>query len=255
MLQRAFSYCSYRLKAKGAHSVHSPFVFDIVEKVLDDGREYYAFEEIEELRLDLLDDFTHIIVQDYGAGSKKLKSESRSISKIAKISGIRPKYGRLLFRLANLINARSILELGTCLGIGTAFMAAADGTAQITSIEGSDILAKRARANLRELDLKAEVIHSTFDDALPSMEGPFDMVYIDGNHTYEATMRYFHELLHRLTPTGVMVFDDIYWSTGMMRAWKEICADERITLSIDLYQLGLVFPKPEFEKQHFVLRY
>jgi hypothetical protein len=42
----------------------------------------------------------------------------------------------------------------------------------------------------------------------------------------------------------------------MEGAWEKICKDDRVTLSIDLFFIGLVFFRKEFrEKQHFVIRY
>jgi hypothetical protein len=53
-----------------------------------------------------------------------------------------------------------------------------------------------------------------------------------------------------------MVFDDIHWSEGMERAWEEIKRDPAVTLTIDIFFVGLVFfRKMQLIPQHFTIRY
>jgi predicted O-methyltransferase YrrM len=81
-----------------------------------------------------------------------------------------------------------------------------------------------------------------------------DMLFIDGNHSYDATMRYFEMCKPYLHNQSLIVFDDIYWSKGMTQAWKEIKADPIVTVSIDLFFIGLVFFRKEQVKENFKLR-
>ena len=80
-----------------------------------------------------------------------------------------------------------------------------------------------------------------------------DLAYVDANHTYQATMGYVHFLLDRMSEMGMIVIDDIHYSPAMEQAWREICADERVTSSMDLYQMGMLFFDPHFWKRHYVL--
>jgi len=81
------------------------------------------------------------------------------------------------------------------------------------------------------------------------------MIFIDGNHTYRATLHYFEYFIERLNTDSFIVFDDIHWSLGMEEAWKKIIADKRITLSVDIFEMGIVFLRKGVEKQHFVIRF
>ena len=38
----------------------------------------------------------------------------------------------------------------------------------------------------------------------------------------------------------MIVIDDISWSSGMRKAWTEIEDDKRVTVSIDLQEIGIV---------------
>ena len=54
----------------------------------------------------------------------------------------------------------------------------------------------------------------------------------------------------------ILVFDDIYWSREMTRAWTEIKKDPRINLTIDIYRFGIVFMhRDKLAKEDFTLRY
>ena len=80
------------------------------------------------------------------------------------------------------------------------------------------------------------------------------MAYVDANHTYEATMRYADFLLNRLTEKGILVLDDIHYSEQMERAWSELKADPRVTTSMDLYHVGLLFVDTHYLKRHYRIR-
>ncbi len=81
-----------------------------------------------------------------------------------------------------------------------------------------------------------------------------EMVYIDGNHTKNATLSYFNQLLPKVTSQSILIFDDIYWSSEMEDAWEQIKNHPKVTVTIDLFELGIVFFNPELSKENFVLR-
>lgn len=155
---------------------------------------------------------------------------------------------------------KHILELGTSLGIGTAYLATASKNAQITTIEGSKEIAQKAKSNFNSMDLQnVHQVIGNFDDILPDVLKnitAIDLVFIDGNHRKEATLDYFEKIMPFVHEDSILIFDDIHWSKGMHEAWLAISNDKRVVLSIDVFQFGLVFFLPSIkEKQHFVLRY
>ena len=82
----ATKFIKYYLSSSNGkgHGIHSPFVFDFVINVLNDKRHYAAYEKIENLRHELLQDNSVIEVRDMGAGSIKGSSHLRKISSIAR---------------------------------------------------------------------------------------------------------------------------------------------------------------------------
>lgn len=248
------------MSAKGPHGTHSPFIFSFINDVLKDDRTFYAFEEIEELRANLLNNHTEIEIKDFGAGSLHNKSNKRKISELAKNAGRTKKYGELLFRIANYFQLNNVLELGTSLGLGTSYLAKARENSQIISIEGCPAIQEQALLNFKSIGI--ENVNSylgNFDDILDKVlksHPSFDLIFVDGNHRKDPTLKYFHILKEYIHSNSLIVFDDIHWSQEMSAAWEEIKKDPQVKVSIDLFQFGLVFFMKEIkEKQHFTLRY
>ncbi len=253
-------YLNYLWSARTAHGVHSPFVFAFINDVLKDKRHFYAFDEIKALRNQMLADKTLLKIDDFGAGSHKQNQLQRKVCDIAATAGRNEKFGKLLFRIVDHYKPRQILELGTSMGLGTAYLALANREATVTSIEGSvDIATQAAKHfqllqadNIRQLTGNFDEVLQKILEDLPQL----DLFFVDGNHRKEPTLRYFKQALPFLHEQSIVIFDDIHWSRGMHEAWTEICADERVRLSIDLFYFGIVFFQTSFKvKQHFVLRY
>lgn len=260
--QLGIRYLKYFLRASNGkgHGVHSPFVFEFISKVLNDDRHFYAYDAIEELREKLLSDTRQLTIEDFGAGSRIKKTNTRSIETIAS-SSLKPrKFGQLLFRIVNYYAPATILELGTSLGITTAYLASAKTCSQVITMEGAISVAEVAAANFHKLQLNnIRLVNGNFDDTLPEVvkqTGKVDLAFIDGNHRYEPTVRYYHALLPAVHEHSVLIFDDIHWSKEMEQAWEEIRMDKQVTLSIDLFFIGLVFFRQENKvKQHFSIRF
>lgn len=260
-LRLARKYLAYLMRADSRHAVHSPFVYALIEEVLRDRRRFYAFDRVEKRRKELLADTRKVEVTDLGAGPALQKqAHSRAVKDIARYAAKSPKYGRLLFRLVHYFQPRTILELGTSLGISTAYLASAAPSAKVATMEGSPEISGLARETFSRTGLShIELVEGNFDDTLAPtlLRMPrLDFAFIDGNHRREPTLRYFSQCLTATHPDSVLVFDDIYWTADMENAWAEIKANPAVTLSIDLFFIGLVFFKQEFrEKQHFIIRY
>ena len=83
-----------------------------------------------------------------------------------------------------------------------------------------------------------------------------NLAFIDGNHRKEPTLHYFSELLKKSTNDSIFIFDDIHWSSEMEEAWNLIQQHDSVTLTVDLFFIGLVFFSTDFKvKQHFTIRF
>lgn len=250
---RIRQWARFYRKAVTRYQIHSPFVFQLAEAILEDRRCFYAFEEIEWIRREMLGSNQKVDVQDFGTGNNR----RRKLSEITRNAASAPSQGRMLFRLADWLAPRTILELGTSVGIGTMYLRAGNRLATMVSLEGCPQTISVARNNLEMLDLhrRTELVNGPFEETLtPALEklvSP-DLVYIDGNHRKTPTIRYFETCLLYANDRTVFIFDDIHWSPDMEEAWLYIKNHPRITLTVDLYDISLACVNPDFrEKQHF----
>jgi predicted O-methyltransferase YrrM len=255
-------YLQYYLTASNGsgHGIHSPFVFDLIKNVLRDKKEYNDYLTIETGRKELLQQSETIEVKDFGAGSAIIKTNKRVVADIAGSSLKPAKYARLLYRIVHYCQPQTILELGTSFGITTSYLAAGNASATIYTIEGSGAIADIARKTFKRMDLKnIELIEGNFNNTLPVLLAKLntiDLAFIDGNHRREPTLDYFHQLLQHSKDSTILIFDDIHWSKEMEEAWVTIQQDPQVTLTIDLFFMGIVFLNPDFKmKQHFTLRF
>jgi predicted O-methyltransferase YrrM len=121
-------------------------------------------------------------------------------------------------------------------------------------------VAQIAGQNYQLLGLKNIILlEGNFDTQLPrwlQQHKSIDFAFIDGNHAFKPTMAYFEAILEAVHENSILVFDDIHWSAEMEEAWAQISAHPRVTLSIDLFFIGVVFFRQEFaQKQQVSIRF
>ena len=254
----AKDYLLHRFKAKTRHGVHSPFVYRLIDKVIYDFEPKKVYADIEALRKQLLNDKRSIQVTDLGAGSKVNNDQTKKISDIAR-NALKPRrLAQLLYRLAADLKPLNIIELGTCLGITTVYLQNASPKAKVYSLEGSPETAAVALETFQKAGLtNIAEITGNFDDTLPGVIkelDQLDFVFVDGNHQRDATIKYFEWCLAKVHEDTMLIFDDIYWSEGMKEAWSVIKAHPRVTVTVDLFWIGLVFFKKGQAKEDFLVK-
>ena len=253
------AYLRFWLRSGNAHGLHSPFVFGLYTAVVRHTGSYKAYAAIEARRHQLLRSAASISVTDFGAGSHTGAGRQRRVAAIARTAAKPPHLAQLLFRLVNYRRPATVLELGTSLGLTTAYLAAADSRHRVVTFEGCSNVAAVARETFAALRLRnIEIVEGNLDDtlapALAALGSPVDFAFFDGNHRYEPTLRYFELCLAHRTDESLFVFDDIHWSEEMERAWAAIQAHPEVRLTVDLFHIGLVFFRQNQPKQHFSLR-
>ena len=260
LLRFTASYITFLRRSRTKYDVHSPFVYELITKVFQDHTYYKEYKLAEEIRKQCLHNKRVIEISNYGAIKRKasLGTELKQVRSIAR-SAITSRYGRLLFRLVKYFAPETMLELGTSLGISTIYIALAAPEANFTTMEGCSTTADLATENLKNAGLQnINLLIGDFSVSLPRMAAAHKNIgfaFFDGNHTYKATLEYFNQCLPVSDENSVFVFHDIHWSHGMQQAWAQICRHPQVTVSIDLFGLGLVFFRKGLSKQDFVIRF
>jgi protein-L-isoaspartate O-methyltransferase len=253
---RASSLVRYWVHCIPSQRLHSPYLFSLSGNVLRGKELPEKVRQIEAYRQCLRRDNREIAFNDAGAGTAGQIRTSRKVSDIARNSLLPSSWSARLFRLAKFTGARRILELGTSLGITSQYLASSGSQNTVITIEadaGSAAMAKKGFEinGFKNIDLR----NQTFAQFLEGYaSGSFDIIYLDGDHRMESTMKYMEQLQGMLNPGGVIVLDDIHWSPGMSQAWEDIYRRNCFAFSMDLWKQGWLFRREMTEKQHFVIR-
>lgn len=251
-----FRFLKFYFGASTKYRIHSPFVYEFIQKILEDDRQYYCFGLIERLRKALYKRSDEIEVTDFGAGSQVISSKRRKIKKMAHSSLTPPSYCQLLFRLLIHYKPKKMMELGTSFGISTLYQSMTGDQTQMLTLEGCPKVAQIAQEHFKVLGAKnIELINGPFDQVLPKalkQIEQLDYVFIDGNHRSEPTIKYFKHCLKYSHEDSIFIFHDIHWTTDMEKAWNEIQQHPKVTLTIDLFFMGIVFFRKEQKiKEHY----
>ncbi|MDC1221956.1 class I SAM-dependent methyltransferase [Salibacteraceae bacterium] len=249
-LNKLIHFIGHFFRSNTRHGIHSPFVYALIEDCLykDVRIPLEVLSHFEELKSS--DDIVSGL--DHGKGVK----HDYAVSNLARKSASQTFEAKALAGICQYHQCGRVLELGTNLGKSIAAMASVNPETKFVGVDGNGGLVNHAKSTLSALKLiNIELHHSRFDEFFRQNTEQFEMVFIDGDHHFEATLKNYASAKSLLKGEGPIVLHDIYWSEGMRKAWKKIKADNDATVTIDLFFFGLVYFRREQRKEHFSIRY
>ncbi|MBO7134444.1 MAG: class I SAM-dependent methyltransferase [Bacteroidales bacterium] len=240
---------SYLIRSKENEKL--PDVFN--EFILDSMFQMSSFVDCCEYRLNMLSDDTKLNVKDFGTG----KSGVRKVKDIARRSSTQVRYGGVMQKIIDAFKVKNVLELGTSVGIGTMFLARANAKTNVTTVEGCPETYKFAMSEFAKRKIvNVTFVNDDFDHLFSSkaLNGQqFDLFFLDGNHTAEATIRYFDQIMKsHCCKKSIIIIDDINWSRDMFRAWNEISERMTDSLCLNLFRMGIIFCNYGFPKGEII---
>jgi predicted O-methyltransferase YrrM len=259
-LRYSLKYIRYLLfaKHKKGHGIHSPFIFDLIKNVFNYKLEPEELKKVHLIHKEYLDSNKILEFEEIGAGSNFKNQKKIKLGQIIRRSSINKKYGSLIYNLIYYFNPHSIIELGSSVGISSAYIAQAAPNSNFKSIEGVPAKIKIAKEVSLKLNQKTEFIQGNFDSVLDSVLDGYtklDLVFFDGNHTKQSTLKYFNACLSKSHNESIFIFDDIHWSKEMEEAWNIIKNNKKVKVSIDIFRMGLIFFRKELSYQQYVVKF
>ena len=238
MVWRIYQYIRhlfYTRHRKG-HGIHSPYLFGFVNKVLFNTRGTEAPEAI-----------------------MKEHRKLRAAFAFVRRSSVSMKFGFLLYRITSWFQPEMIIELGTGMGVSTLYLSCGSPEAPLHSIERDKQRAALAAQLICRCCPGPVSIH--WGEMEEKLEHITQLVpqrflaFVDGNHHYEPTVEYVRKLIDRAGDESVIIMDDIYWSRGMHRAWKEVVSWPEVKVSIDLFHLGILLLRKDLHKTEIKIKF
>lgn len=205
-------------------------------------QEKQLFETLHQFRADLYADNRKINFEEIGSNVEM------TVAEVAKRAASPEIWTRFFYQLSKSNNINNVLEIGTNLGVsGQYFLKALEGkkNTKLITLEGVKGLCDIAqqRLTLLSAEQEFEVVHGLYDQTLMDIINKdihFDLIFIDGNHRYDATLKYFELLKNNIADRALVIFDDIHWSVGMREAWQEIIAQKGVVFSVNFFKLGMI---------------
>jgi len=261
IFSRAIKYLKYILLSSNrkGHGIHSPFVFDLVSRVFRNKIDSDIVLSIEMVRKRLISDKRSIFVKDLGSGAESSKTNFKKVSEIARYSPVTSRFGVLLSNMAKEFGSPLIIEFGTSFGISTMYLAASCTDTNVYTMEGCPETVEIAKQNFSEVGLNnIKVFNQSFDDILEDISTPDNkpgLVFIDGNHRKDPVIKYFVKMAEISDSDTVIIIDDINYSKEMEEAWEEIKRYEKVTLTVDIFRMGIVFFREGMNNKNYIIRY
>ncbi|NNE26605.1 MAG: class I SAM-dependent methyltransferase [Saprospiraceae bacterium] len=248
------AFIKYYINACTIYDIHSPYLYGIVSHLME-NQMYYAFGEIEPYRERYRRSSETIKRIDLGAGQENGKA--LTISQIVRRASSSKEKCRFLFNLVKYFQPQHILELGTNLGIATSYLSYAHQSGQVYTIDADSNLIKHAKelfGNLK-INSRISVFNSSFDSFFAEHSDivkTVDFAFIDGDHSYDATVNKVRAIMNNGQQRKVVVIDDIYWSQEMQEAWTRLKEDYSHCLKIELIQMGIIIQDSKCPYNHNV---
>lgn len=248
----------YRRHRHG-RGIHSPYLFDLVHGAIFNAKRIAVPEGIRTIHHSLLKDPTLIPALSVGQESKVDRAGNRSVASFARGSSVSPKYGALLLRVSRWFQPEMVIELGTGLGISTLYLSAGSPGIPLHTLEGNPHRAEFSEKLIKRSGLKGVKVHrGAFEELLPVLEHDLKgryLAFMDGNHSYEPTLRYMRTLLGIAGEEALVILDDIHWSREMHRAWKEVCSWPETRVSVDLFHMGILLLRRDLQKARVKIKF
>lgn len=254
---RIASYLQYAVAAQSRYYIHSPFAYALVDQTLNRNIPETIRKTLHSFREQQRDDSTLLRIDPVGTTTSQAKQFS--VSQLSKRYALPYKYGTLLYKLIDRLNPSQILETGTGTGFSSACLALGNRDAIVHTVEALKPLIELASKThnshgIKNIRYHQGELNNVLHDVCKTVK-TIDAAYLDANHTYEATIRYFNTMLPFLTTKAFVIVDDIHWSKGMNTAWLELCRHPRVTLALDFYRLGVLFLSDDFSRETIQLYY
>jgi len=257
MLYQQRKYLYFLLEASNQHGVHSPFIYQLVTQCFYKKIPKNLWKTFLNSRKYLEDNSEKKKTTALGSASKIFKSNTHPVSKIAKVAGITNKKANLLIKTINYLKPKQILEIGTAMSLGTSAIKTENDAVSILTLEECPETSKILQKLFEKNNFKAiEIINRNFSKTLSmnTQNKQFDCIIFDRNHSKKATLNYFEECLKTVHNNSFFIFDAIYWTPEMQEVWAIIKKHSKVTVTVDVFHLGIVFFRKEQAKEHFKIR-
>lgn len=221
-LSRVGSRLLYKIRHHRGHGIHSPFVFDLITKVIEEKTPFYVYEDI-----------------------------SRYLENFPELQHQNNKVHRLLFRFINWFSAKTILELGAGTGVSTLYLTVASSDIHCRSVEISSEKYEQAGKLYKDWERNIQ----QYNESYPELGEKFDCIFVNLRN-YKADFSLLADyLLSLVREDSFIIMDGIRTNKEYQMLWRKLIARDEVFVSLDLYHLGILFFDKKYYKRNYKLSF
>jgi Predicted O-methyltransferase len=225
-----------RFRHRKGYGVHSPFAFNLITGVIYEKAQYYDYEYLSDL----------------------IEKTSRKSSSWNRYLGS-PKIYEFIFRLANYAHPQTILEIGTSVGASSVYLSCSRKKARFITIDKNSLTNTLATTLFKNyngnIDFRFGDVSALVPEAISELESLDFLLLHAGDYPLNAVQLMFKQCISKSNAGSVFLIQDIHKSSALKRWWKEIQLDERVGITFDLYDFGIIFFNRKKIKQHYVVNF
>ncbi|MDR1381406.1 MAG: hypothetical protein LBJ47_08010 [Tannerella sp.] len=249
LCHRAMIWLYRTVFCRGGYGVHSPFAFDLITNVIEEKRPFYCYEMLDNMRLQLRRESRCL-----RCGDRELTAKQALRRLCFSAQGY-----RLLFRLANRFHPGKILAVGSGMGLTPLSVTACSTDAGCVVFEPEPSVAVIARNLIKKYARSSIGVHV----GMPGEPEPPDLNRFDfivwgtsgaergAGFAADFSPEAFEKLLRYAADESVMIISGINGSRAAKKTWKGICAHPGVSVTMDLYSLGIVFFSPKLNRKTY----
>ncbi len=159
--------------------------------------------------MEITDERIAVFLSSFDRDDPEILRQLRKEAQAEGIPIIRRQTQRILEFMTAALSPGKILEIGTAVGFSSIVMAyAGDRDLHITTIEKDPDRVRKAEENIRRAGAEDSitVLRGNAEDILPTLEGPFDLVFLDAAKAQY--IRYLEMLLPVMKEGSVLISDN-----------------------------------------------
>ncbi|MDR2041651.1 MAG: SAM-dependent methyltransferase [Tannerella sp.] len=234
-----------RLFCRRGYGVHSPFVFNLITRVIEERCPYYFYHDLAAVWRQLLHSDQTLLLQ----------GRQVSLRRLFRKQGITRREGQFLFRLANYCKPRFILALGSSMGLVPLSLTGYASGVHCIALESDPGLAAAARMLFSQrthsrVEIRTGACEKLFPEALEAFR-QIDCLFLSKQPDATSLAALFHQSLSRIHDESVCIVEGIRTSSAKYRLWQQCCRHPKVTASIDLYTWGLLFFRPTLHQRTY----
>ncbi|MEI6677595.1 MAG: hypothetical protein WCL21_03245 [Mariniphaga sp.] len=250
---RTQSRLNYLVKARhrGGHGIHSPFLFHLITTVIEDQKKIPAYKNYKDLKNRAQSLLSNLSDESLNKICKEFNLRRLSLQNLYKKAELSFRYGKLVCRLINYFKPSSISNYGPSLGVNLAVIASLDDRIPVYQ------------------HTKNHEYHSLYDELLKDsaltniyyekeFSGPLaDSEFIIINYRYHPLRC--QEVVYQILSTNekncTLIIIGIHESKEIELIWQELIESRKISVSLDLFEIGIGIINKRLQKEDFVLRF